>query len=112
MTLEYELPGKAAIEMTYTILGPAISMRLQIQNAGSSSISAKARFLLDTQVGQNDGSPFFVDTLGLMHTEKSWEGMPFSSWAGYDRWPESRVIARGHFDTPPDRVMLRTGAKR
>jgi hypothetical protein len=94
------------VDVTFQLAGPAAVMDITAFNQGRQPVDVALRVLLDTQVATNDGSPFFVEGLGLINREREWRAVPFSSWFGYDRYPDPRVIAFGRFDTPPQRVVM------
>lgn len=101
----HDLEGATAT-VEYALAGPSVRISVSLTNGRAQAVQAAVRVLLDTQVGPNDGSPFFVDGVGLLTSERAWDGAPFTEWFGYDRYPSPQITGVGRLETPPDRVVL------
>lgn len=90
--------------VTYTLVGEALRLTVQAENASGASRSAAARFLLDTQVDVNDGSPLWAN--GRVYTQETELRPPFTTFKGYDQIPNPSFTSTGTFLTPPTRVVF------
>ncbi len=104
--LRYRLLDDCVAEVRYTLAGPAMRIRVRVRNAGRQPARVAARILLDTQIGPNDGSPFYVQGIGLVTHEREWSPAPFSDWFSYDRYPNPRISGYGRLETAPERLIL------
>ncbi|MDT8389885.1 MAG: hypothetical protein RRC34_05180 [Lentisphaeria bacterium] len=103
--LVYRL-GNYSATVKYELAGEAVRVHVLVKNASTAPVDAHVRILLDTQVGTNDGSPFFIQSMGLIAKEREWRGMPFTDWFGYDRYPSPEIISHGHLETPPEKIIV------
>lgn len=104
--LRYRLPNNCLAEVRYVLAGPAVRIMVSARNRSGRPVRASARILLDTQIGPNDGSPFFVPGIGLVTREREWAPPPFTDWFSYDRYPNPRISGYGRLETVPDRLVL------
>lgn len=103
--ITYQTPEGVRVTLTYQLQGEALGLHLSFINDGSQSRGVKARFLLDTQVDINDGSPLYAPS--AVHTyEADFSPVNFSLWRSYDFWPNYNLIGEGRLQTPPNRVVF------
>lgn len=106
VTFVYDLSGRGTAKVSYTLVGQAVRIDVSVTSLSREPAPCRVRILLDTQVGRNDGSPFYVNGVGLLTRERQWRGESFTTWFGYDQYPNPRIAGHGRFQTPPYRVVM------
>lgn len=89
---------------SYTLVGPAVRFSVLAENRGGDPHAAQVRFLLDTQVDENDGSPLWAS--GSVYTEEAEAPRSTSIFKGYDQIPAPEFVSTGLLVTPPQRVAF------
>ncbi len=96
---------------TYTGNEDVISIKYILKNQGSSAKQIGGRIMLDTMLGDNDGSPFRVSNVGNIVDEKEFSGDHIPQyWQSFDSLTNPRVISTGTFyrteSERPDKVQF------
>jgi hypothetical protein len=110
--IEYTTPENIVIRHTFDLVGDAIKFTVQARNAGPSSRSVQVRYLFDTQIDVNDGSPLYAqgvtDSQGspVCTYETDIPNVSFGSWRGYDIWPNPGLTSIGTVSTTPNRMVF------
>ena len=110
--IEYTTSENVLIRHTYSLAGEAVKFEVQAWNNDSSTHHAQVRYLFDTQVDENDGSPLYaqgvVDSQGstVCTYETDIPIITFSEWKGYDIWPDPGVTSNGTISTIPSRMVF------
>ncbi len=90
--------------LTYSLVGPAVRFSVRAQNEGAASHRAKTRYLLDTQVDENDGSPLWSS--GSVYTAEAEVSPSTTIFKGYDKIPEPDFTSTGMLVTRPERMAF------
>jgi len=104
--ITYETPEQVVVTETYTLVGSAVEFTTQTQNLDIVPHNVSVRYLLDTQVDTNDGSPLFAPPVGVRTSETDLPGPAFTTWQGYDQWPNPTLTAAGTLSTLPSRMVF------
>jgi uncharacterized protein YjdB/pimeloyl-ACP methyl ester carboxylesterase len=111
------LPG-AVVKQRITIVNNPSSLkndlfriRYEISNTSGASQSYGTRILLDTQLGENDGSPFVIPGIGAVTTEREFTGSSIPrSWYSVDDLQRPTVTSVGLMylseNERPDKVQF------
>lgn len=102
--LAYESPEGIVLRHEFTLRGAALELRMTVTNSGTGNHTVGLRYLLDTQVGDNDGSPLWSG--GQVYTREAEISPPFGTWKGYDRIPNWTLASEGTWLTSPSRVVF------
>jgi len=110
--IEFTTPQNVVVRQTFDLAGDAIMFTVQARNTDAISHTVQVRYLFDTQVGVNDGSPLYAQ--GVTDSQNSpvctYEtdipNVGFSSWRGYDIWPNPRLTSFGTISTTPNRMIF------
>ena len=94
-----------------TGLKDTVKISYTAQNKSTSEKSVAIRIMLDTMLGNNDGAPFKVPSLGNVTTEKELVGNAIPSyWQAFDSLTNASVFAVGTLykenDRKPDKVQF------
>lgn len=90
--------------LIYELVGEAVQFIVRAENTSSQSRHARARYLLDTQVDSNDGSPLWWG--GEIFTREAVVSPPYEVFKGYDQIPDPTFTSSGLFITPPESVKF------
>jgi hypothetical protein len=104
--IEYLTPELILVRQNFALNGEAVKISLDVNNTGTVPHSVSARYLLDTQINTNDGSPLYASTVGVRTYETDILIPAFNSWQGYDVWPNPTLASLGTFATQPNRVVF------
>ncbi len=104
--IRYRTPENVLITQRFSLSGRAVRLQVEALNQGGTPRSISLRYLLDTQVNVNDGSPLYAPTIGTRVQETDMPAPSFSFWRGYDSWPNPGLNSVGTFFTRPDRVVF------
>jgi len=106
--IRYRTPENVLITQRFSLSGRAVRIQVEALNQGGTPRSISLRYLLDTQVNVNDGSPLYApdSTIGTRVQETDMPAPSFSFWRGYDFWPNPGLTSVGTFFTRPDRVVF------
>lgn len=100
----FQSPGEAEFRVQYQLEGPALRLAVRASNLSSQALRLQARWLLDTQVDLNDGSPLWHQS--RVYTQEASLAMPFDQFKSYDQIPEPRFISTGLFQSTPSQVQF------
>jgi len=110
--IEYVTSENVRIRHTYSLAEKAVKFEVQAWNNDSSTHHVQVRYLFDTQVDENDGSPLYaqgvVDSQGssVCTYETEIPSITFSEWKGYDIWPNPELASIGTISTIPSRMVF------
>lgn len=104
--IQFKTPENILLTLHFTLNGQAVQFALESKNLDSTPHSIDARFLLDTQVDLNDGSPLYAPNIGVRTKETDFPQPPFSTWRGYDIYPNPNLVSEGTFSTQPYRAVF------
>lgn len=102
----FQTPENVEIRQRFTLSGQTLRLWAIIRNWGSQPRSVGVRYLIDTQVGVNDGAPLMAPNVGVRTYETDLPAPPFINWFSYDRYPDPQLIGYGTLDTPPVRMVF------
>jgi hypothetical protein len=101
---QFATPEGLTFTLSYRLAGPAVRFAVRVDNNGDRAQAAEVRYLLDTQIAGNDGSPLWSN--GQVHTQELALAPPYGPFKGYDRFPDPDFSSYGLFQTAPERVMF------
>lgn len=94
------------VRQRFTLSGQTLRLWATIYNRSSQRWTVGVRYLIDTQVGVNDGAPLMAPNVGVRTYETDLPAPPFINWFSYDRYPDPLLIGYGTLDTPPTRMVF------
>jgi hypothetical protein len=95
-----------SLAITYRLVGNNLQITATLANEDSISHQAGVRFLLDTQLGPNDGAPLYAPNIGVKTYETDMPSPTFNYWMAYDFYPNPSLQAYCTFITIPDRIAF------
>ena len=110
--VDYLTEDDVALRLWYILNGEAVRLMVEATNNDSQAHDVAVRFLLDTQVDTNDGSPLYAqgvtDSQGssICTYEVDIPAVSFSEWKGYDIWPNPGLVTLGTLSAPPERMVF------
>ena len=110
--IDYVTPENVLIRHQFMLAGPAVQFKVTATNLDSLPHQVAVRYLLDTQVNNNDGSPLYADGVtdsqgsSVCTYEVDIPEVGFSEWRSYDVWPSPTLTATGTLGTIPDRMVF------
>lgn len=104
--ISYTLPGNIKIVQKYELYGQTVKFTTQAVNLGADNHNVKIRYLFDTQLDQNDGSPLYAPTVGVRTYEIDLPNPSFSMWKGYDIYPNPGFESIGTLTSQPYRMVF------
>jgi hypothetical protein len=104
--IRYQTPENVLITQRFSLSGRAVRFQVEALNQSGTPRSIAIRYLFDTQVDVNDGSPLYASTVGVRTYETDMPAPSFGSWRGYDIWPNPGLTSVGTFSTQPDRAVF------
>ena len=90
--IEYITPENILVKQTFKLVEKAVKFSVDVQNNSSENHQVKVRYLFDTQVDENDGSPLYAEGItdsqgsSVCTYEVDIPSVNFSEWKGYDIW--------------------------
>jgi len=108
ITTQWTLPTSVGVSLRETLQQDTTKYLATITNNDSASHEVKIRFLLDTMLAYNDGSPFIVPGVGNVTTEKEYNNPVFDYWQATDDLVSPTLTSNCTFDTSnkPYRVQF------
>lgn len=109
--VEYTLGGVKFVHR-FELAGPAVRFRMTVTNNDSGAHQVAVRYLLDTQIADNDGAPIsaegVVDSSGssVITYETEVTDVWFTEWKDYDRWPNPTLVEVGTIESIPSRMVF------
>jgi len=94
------------LTIEYKLIEDTLRVTATIENYGSISHLVGLRFMLDTQVGINDGSPLYAPTVGVCTYETQIADVTFNVWKGYDFWPDATITTYCTMIILPDMIIF------
>ena len=78
----WKLPGSLLVAQEIQLSGRAAVFKVTVENKGSTAKSVKARYLFDYQVKDQDGSPIYIEGIGVLVKETVFTrvNMSFGRW--------------------------------
>lgn len=104
--IRYRTPENILITQWFTLSGQAVQFKVEASNQDATQHDISIRYLFDTQVDINDGSPLYAPTVGVRTYETDMPIPTFNSWRAYDIWPDPLLTSVGTFSTQPVRVVF------
>ena len=110
--IEYVTPEQVRIIHEFDLAGQAVRFRATVINDSGSAHDVGIRYLFDTQIDENDGSPLYApgvtDSQGstVCTYEVDIPNVFFQEWQGYDIWPNPNLVGVGTLATVPDRMVF------
>jgi len=104
--IQYRTPENILITQRFTLSGQAVQFKVEALNQDGASHLVSVRYLFDTQVDINDGSPLYAPSVGVRTYETDMPMPAFNKWLGYDFWPNPTLTSVGTFSTQPVRVVF------
>lgn len=104
---EWELPEGIQAEQHIKLEGEKVTFTVRLQNKSNTPQSVSLRYLWDTQLCDNDGSP--LKAKGTLYTkEKAFSPVDFTNWTAYSRPDESeaRLVTYGYWADIPDKIIF------
>ena len=98
--------SSVSLIITYKLVDNNLQITATLTNEGSASHQAGLRFLLDTQLGPNDGAPLYAPNIGVKTYETDMLNPTFNYWMAYDFYPNPSLQAYCTLITLPDRVAF------
>jgi clostripain len=84
ITTQWSLPSDVGVSLRLTLQQDTTKYQATVTNNGASSHAVNVRFLLDTMLAYNDGSPFIVPGVGNVTTEQEYTNPVFDHWQSTD----------------------------
>jgi len=104
--ITYTLPENVEITQKFELSGKAVKFTTEAVNLDGASHVVEVRYLFDTQLDQNDGSPLYAPGIGTKTYETDIPNPQFSMWKGYDIYPNPTFESKGSLSTQPDRMVF------
>jgi hypothetical protein len=98
--------SKVHLTITYILQNDNIEVKAIINNNDVVSHQAGVRFLLDTQLGPNDGAPLYAPNVGVSTFERDLSNPTFNSIMAYDLYPNPTLQTYCTFLSEPNRVAF------
>ncbi|RKY22737.1 MAG: hypothetical protein DRP62_07250, partial [Planctomycetota bacterium] len=102
----YTLPESVEITQKFELSGKAVKFTTETVNLDGTSHAVEVRYLFDTQLDLNDGSPLYAPGIGTKTYETDIPNPQFSMWKGYDIYPNPNFESKGALSTQPDRMVF------
>ena len=102
----YTLPENVEITQKFELTGKAVKFTTEAVNSDDASHAVEVRYLFDTQLDINDGSPLYAPGIGTKTYETDIPNPQFSMWKGYDIYPNPNFESKGSLSTQPDRMVF------
>jgi len=102
----YTLPENVEITQKFELSGKAVKFTTEAVNLDGASHAVEVRYLFDTQLDLNDGSPLYAPGIGTKTYETDIPNPHFSMWKGYDIYPNPSFESKGSLSTQPDRMVF------
>lgn len=102
----YTLPENVEITQKFELSGKAVKFTTEAVNLDGASHAIEVRYLFDTQLDLNDGSPLYAPGIGTKTYETDIPNPQFSMWKGYDIYPNPNFESKGSLSTQPDRIVF------
>jgi len=108
ITTQWSLPTDVGVSLRLTLQQDTTKYQATITNNDTTSHEVKIRFLFDTMLAYNDGSPFIVPGVGNVTTEKEYNNPVFDYWQATDSLSSPTLTSNCTFDTSnkPYRVQF------
>lgn len=104
--ITYTLPENVDITQKFELSGKAVKFTTEAVNLDGASHVVEVRYLFDTQLDQNDGSPLYAPGIGTKTYETDIPNPQFSMWKGYDIYPYPNFESKGSLSTQPDKMVF------
>ncbi len=104
--IQYQTPESILVTQWFTLSGQAVRFKVEASNQDAMQHDISVRYLFDTQMDINDGSPLYAPTVGVRTYETDMPTPTFNSWRAYDIWPDPSLTSVGTFSTQPVRVVF------
>lgn len=110
--IEFTTPENIVVRETFKLAGDAVEFTVEATNASTSNHRVQVRYLFDTQVDVNDGSPLYAqgvtDSRGstICTYETDIPNILFRNWQGYDVWPNPGLMSVGTICSVPCRMVF------
>jgi hypothetical protein len=104
--IDYVTPEGIVIHQQYNLSGQAVTFQVTVTNTDTGPHAVSVRYLLDTEVGYNDGAPLFSTSTGEVISETDIPSPNFDRWESYDQFPNPTLTAVGTFETRPNRAVF------
>jgi hypothetical protein len=102
---EWTLPEGLVVTQTITLDGQLARFDVTVENTDDTAHDVKTRFLFDYQVGEQDGSPIWLEGQ-VVTNEMTFDDPAFDSWKTYDTVPEPTLVGQANTITQPTRVQF------
>jgi len=99
ITTQWSLPTDVGVSLRLTLQQDTTKYQATITNNDTASHTVKIRFLFDTMLAYNDGSPFIVPGVGNVTTEKEYNNPVFDYWQATDDLVTPTLTSNCTFDT-------------
>jgi len=96
---EWSLPTDVGVSLRLTLQQDTTKYQATITNNDVSSHEVKIRFMLDTMLAYNDGSPFIVPGVGNVTTEQEYNNPVFNYWQATDDLVTPTLTSNCTFNT-------------
>ncbi len=103
---EWDLPEDIHIEQHIELVGEQAKFNVILENEDSVGRDVSVRFLWDTQIADNDGSPLKEEGGTLRYFEAAFSPVTFNYWSAYARPDPGSLVEYASWDDTPDRIVF------
>ena len=106
---KWRLPGPLLVTQEIKLSGRAAVFTVTVENKGNTAKSVKARYLFDYQVKDQDGSPIYIEGVGVIVKETVFTrvNMSFNRWYTRDYHDSTYTMQGVHtMGTPPYMIVF------
>ncbi len=107
--LEYLTPQMIRLRHTFALRGKAVEFHVTARNEDLGAHEVGVRYLFDTQIAYNDGSPLYapgVNQSQIVVQELEIAPVRFREWRSYDCFPSPNLSGYGTIATIPSMVTF------
>ena len=107
--VEYLTPQMIRLRHTFSLRGKAVEFHVTARNEDVAAHDLAVRYLFDTQIAYNDGSPLYapgVNESQIVIQELEIAPVRFREWRSYDCFPSPNLSGYGTIASIPSRVIF------
>ncbi len=94
------------IILEYHLINDFILFDTTVVNKDGVSHDVGIRWLIDTQLGANDGAVLYSETTGVVTNETDIPNPSFSTWKAFDQMPNPTFETISSLISPPERIVF------
>ena len=102
----WDIPEGIHVEQHIELVGEQAKFRVYLRNDGGSQRTVSIRYLWDTQIADNDGSPLREEGGNLHYFEVGFGPVNFNYWSAYARPDPGSLVTYASWDNTPNKIVF------